>query len=47
MDRPFSTHAKFSKKNVISYPLTCKRTYAYQVVRNDNVSEDFAYILNG
>ena len=45
-DHSFSTFAKFFQKNNIYYPLICKRTCAYQGVRNVTFSENFAYVSN-
>ena len=42
----FSTYAKFSEKNNISYPLIRTRTCACQGVRKVSFSGNFAYVLN-
>ena len=47
INHPFSTYANFSKKTNIFYPLICRRTRTYQVVKNVSFSEIFAYVLNG
>ena len=38
---------KIFRKTHISCPLICTRPYAYQGVRNNGFSENFAYLLNG
>ena len=44
-DHQFSTDAKISKKNLISFPLMC--TCVFQRVRNMFFLEIFAYVVNG
>ena len=45
-DHSFSTYAKFSGKNKISFPLAFIRKCAYQGVRNFSFPENFAYTQN-
>ena len=45
-DHSFSTYAKFSGKNKISFPLACIRKCAYQGVRNVSFPENVAYTQN-
>ena len=43
----FIAFAKFPEKTNISYLLICKRSCAYQGVRNVSFSENFANVING
>ena len=45
-DHSFSTFPKFSKKLLLPYPLILARTGAYQRVRSNSFSENFANMLN-
>ena len=48
MGHPLSTYAKFCEKlTFLSISKLTLRTCAYQGVRNDSFSENFAYVLNG